>query len=157
MVRRRAICPPGCVDTGLRCCSHWRVRYHRPSSRVKPARPCRGSGHRAHRRGAAALTGQGGPAILWALASGVLTSRPGRICRRVPNTRREVRMDDHVVRDTLARGMRIQANQEAPDNRGHVSYRPPGEDRAYIIGRLHVLGRAMSSTTYDDVVTIDLD
>ncbi len=66
-------------------------------------------------------------------------------------------MDDHVVRDTLARGMRILANEVAPDNRGHVSYRPPGEDRAYIIGRLHVLGRAMSSTTYDDVVTIDLD
>ena len=47
-------------------------------------------------------------------------------------------MDDHVVRDTLARGMRILANEVAPDNRGHVSYRPPGEDRAYIIGRLHV-------------------
>lgn len=66
-------------------------------------------------------------------------------------------MDDHQIRDMLARGMRILANEVAPDNRGHVSYRPPGEDRVYIVGRLHVLGRSMASTTYDDIVVIDLD
>lgn len=66
-------------------------------------------------------------------------------------------MDDHHIRETLARGMRILANEVAPDNRGHVSYRPPGENRVYIVGRLHVLGRTMDTTTYDDVVVIDLD
>ena len=66
-------------------------------------------------------------------------------------------MDDHQIREILARGMRVLANEVAPDNRGHVSFRPPGEDRVYIVGRLHIFGRTMASTTYDDITVIDLD
>lgn len=67
-------------------------------------------------------------------------------------------MKDMELKNKVVKACKILYMEGVRDTfEGHLSGRHPGSNKIFIPGHIHMLGRALGSTTIDDIITVNLE